>query len=74
MKGTDYFGHIPASEEKRGYFSVFYDMTPDVSISRGCVVEGVYKVMGRRGVLGGLRGIIIYHHQIETRGLLSFMM
>ena len=31
VQNTDYFGHIPSSEDKRGYFSVFYDMTPDVS-------------------------------------------
>uniref|UniRef100_A0A8B9HV38 [histone-H3]-N(6),N(6)-dimethyl-L-lysine(4) FAD-dependent demethylase n=1 Tax=Astyanax mexicanus TaxID=7994 RepID=A0A8B9HV38_ASTMX len=28
VKGADYFGHVPPSPEKRGLFSVFYDMTP----------------------------------------------
>lgn len=30
VKGADYFGHIPPSPEKRGLFSVFYDMRPKV--------------------------------------------
>ncbi|XP_039520072.1 lysine-specific histone demethylase 1B isoform X1 [Pimephales promelas] len=28
VQGADYFGHVPASVEKRGLFSVFYDMRP----------------------------------------------
>ncbi|KAL7868327.1 hypothetical protein SRHO_G00097110 [Serrasalmus rhombeus] len=28
VRGADYFGHVPPSPEKRGLFSVFYDMTP----------------------------------------------
>uniref|UniRef100_A0A4W4HBL8 [histone-H3]-N(6),N(6)-dimethyl-L-lysine(4) FAD-dependent demethylase n=1 Tax=Electrophorus electricus TaxID=8005 RepID=A0A4W4HBL8_ELEEL len=28
IQGADYFGHVPPSPEKRGLFSVFYDMTP----------------------------------------------
>ncbi|KAK3526362.1 hypothetical protein QTP70_025155 [Hemibagrus guttatus] len=27
-QGADYFGHVPPSPEKRGMFSVFYDMRP----------------------------------------------
>lgn len=33
IQGADYFGHIPPVPEKRGMFSVFYDMDPQV----GCV-------------------------------------
>ncbi|KAL7382463.1 hypothetical protein ABVT39_022906 [Epinephelus coioides] len=28
IQGADYFGHIPPSPDKRGMFSVFYDMEP----------------------------------------------
>uniref|UniRef100_A0A665TJ63 [histone-H3]-N(6),N(6)-dimethyl-L-lysine(4) FAD-dependent demethylase n=1 Tax=Echeneis naucrates TaxID=173247 RepID=A0A665TJ63_ECHNA len=28
IQGADYFGHIPPSPDKRGMFSVFYDMDP----------------------------------------------
>uniref|UniRef100_A0A8C2K470 [histone-H3]-N(6),N(6)-dimethyl-L-lysine(4) FAD-dependent demethylase n=1 Tax=Cyprinus carpio TaxID=7962 RepID=A0A8C2K470_CYPCA len=28
IQGADYFGHIPPCPEKRGLFSVFYDMSP----------------------------------------------
>ncbi|KAM9727334.1 lysine-specific histone demethylase 2-like isoform 2-T2 [Menidia menidia] len=28
IQGADYFGHIPPAPEKRGLFSVFYDLDP----------------------------------------------
>eukprot|EP00058_Branchiostoma_floridae_P003627 XP_002589115.1 hypothetical protein BRAFLDRAFT_75096 [Branchiostoma floridae] len=28
VQGADFFGHIPPTEDKRGQFGVFYDMTP----------------------------------------------
>lgn len=31
IQGADYFGHIPPIPEKRGMFSVFYDMDPQVA-------------------------------------------
>lgn len=33
-QGADYFGHVPPSPEKRGMFSVFYDMRPKVRALR----------------------------------------
>ncbi|XP_022088783.1 lysine-specific histone demethylase 1B-like [Acanthaster planci] len=33
--GSDYFGHTPSIDDRRGYFSVFYDMTPN---SKDCHV------------------------------------
>lgn len=30
IQGADYFGHVPPCPEKRGLFSVFYDMCPQV--------------------------------------------
>lgn len=30
IQGADYFGHVPPCPEKRGLFSVFYDMRPQV--------------------------------------------
>lgn len=30
IQGADYFGHIPPGLEKRGMFSVFYDLDPQV--------------------------------------------
>lgn len=30
IQGADYFGHIPPGPEKRGMFSVFYDLDPQV--------------------------------------------
>lgn len=30
VQGADYFGHVPPCPEKRGLFSVFYDMRPKV--------------------------------------------
>lgn len=32
VQGADYFGRIPPSPEKRGMFSVFYDMRPKVRL------------------------------------------
>ncbi|XP_071804678.1 lysine-specific histone demethylase 2-like [Asterias amurensis] len=29
IEGTDYFGYTPVGEDSRGFYSVFYDMTPN---------------------------------------------
>uniref|UniRef100_A0A3Q2TCI5 Lysine demethylase 1B n=1 Tax=Fundulus heteroclitus TaxID=8078 RepID=A0A3Q2TCI5_FUNHE len=47
IQGADYFGHIPPSPEKRGMFSVFYDLDPQgkqavlMSIMSGDAVSAV---------------------------------
>uniref|UniRef100_A0A3Q2CQ89 [histone-H3]-N(6),N(6)-dimethyl-L-lysine(4) FAD-dependent demethylase n=1 Tax=Cyprinodon variegatus TaxID=28743 RepID=A0A3Q2CQ89_CYPVA len=47
IQGADYFGHIPPSSEKRGMFSVFYDLDPQgkqavlMSIISGDAVSAV---------------------------------
>ncbi|XP_048363646.1 lysine-specific histone demethylase 1B [Sphaerodactylus townsendi] len=38
IQGADFFGHIPPSSNKRGLFSVFYDMDPQ---RKGCVLMSV---------------------------------
>ena len=30
IKGADFFGHVPISEEHRGLFAIFYDMNTEV--------------------------------------------
>lgn len=32
IQGADYFGHIPPGPDKRGMFSVFYDMESQVRL------------------------------------------
>lgn len=32
IQGADYFGHIPPGPDKRGMFSVFYDLDPQVCL------------------------------------------
>ncbi|KAM9727415.1 uncharacterized protein ACNS7B_017976 isoform 2-T2 [Menidia menidia] len=47
IQGADYFGHIPPAPEKRGLFSVFYDLDPQgkqavlMSVISGDVVPAV---------------------------------
>ncbi|XP_063690523.1 lysine-specific histone demethylase 2-like [Bolinopsis microptera] len=38
IKGADFFGHVPSSEEHRGLFAIFYDMNTEVK-------EGPYVLM-----------------------------
>ncbi|XP_078584819.1 lysine-specific histone demethylase 2-like [Branchiostoma floridae x Branchiostoma japonicum] len=33
VQGADFFGHIPPTEDKRGQFGVFYDMTPSSKLA-----------------------------------------
>ncbi|XP_076850208.1 lysine-specific histone demethylase 2 [Brachyhypopomus gauderio] len=56
IQGADYFGHVPPSPEKRGLFSVFYDMTPQgdqcvlMSVITGEALEMVRDLQDRQVV------------------------
>uniref|UniRef100_A0A3Q3WJ00 [histone-H3]-N(6),N(6)-dimethyl-L-lysine(4) FAD-dependent demethylase n=1 Tax=Mola mola TaxID=94237 RepID=A0A3Q3WJ00_MOLML len=56
IQGADYFGHIPPSPEKRGMFSVFYDMEPQgkqavlMSVITGDAVPAVWDMEDKKVV------------------------
>jgi hypothetical protein len=39
IKGADFFGHVPSSEDHRGLFAIFYDMNTEVCDSLNHLVS-----------------------------------
>lgn len=53
VQGADYFGHVPPSPEKRGMFSVFYDMRPKVRPLRHTYLSYLTQYSLMQGQHGG---------------------